>query len=102
MVQDLIGPIAIVQTPRQTVEADLLLHVVDLADPAYLDKIKVVEGVLEELGAEKERIMPVFNKVDLLEGISPIQAPPHYVSARTGQGIEELLGQIRNRLEAIS
>ena len=89
-------------TLEEAVEADLLLHVVDLADPAYLDKIKVVEGVLEELGAEKERIMPVFNKVDLLEGISPIQAPPNYVSARTGQGIEELLGQIRNRLEAIS
>jgi GTP-binding protein HflX len=89
-------------TLEEAVAADLLLHVVDLADPAYLDKIKVVEGVLEELGAEKERIMPVFNKVDLLEGISPIQAPPNYVSARTGQGIEELLGQIKNRLEAIS
>jgi GTP-binding protein HflX len=88
-------------TLEEAVEADLLLHVIDLADPSYLDKIKVVEGVLEELGAEKERIMPVFNKVDLLEGINPKQATPNYVSARTGQGIEDLLGQIRAQLEAM-
>ncbi len=86
-------------TLEEAVEADLLLHVIDVSDPAYMDKIQVVEEVLEGLGADKDRIMPVFNKVDLLEEISPGQFPPHYVSARTGQGIEELLEQIKTRLE---
>lgn len=89
-------------TLEEAVEADLLLHVIDLSDPVYLDKIKVVEGVLEELGAEKEIIMPVFNKVDLLEGENLAQLPANYVSARTAQGIGELLAQIKTRLDALA
>jgi GTP-binding protein HflX len=87
-------------TLEEAIDADLLLHVVDISDPNYLDKIGVVEKVLEELGAEKDRIITVFNKVDLLEdhtGSGPKGSI--YLSARSGQGLEDLMGIIAQRLD---
>lgn len=88
-------------TLEEAVDADLLLHVVDIADAQYLDKIAVVEEVLEELGAEGENILTVFNKVDLLD-----QVPQEnwkgavYLSAKSGQGIDKLLTVIKHRLDS--
>lgn len=54
-------------TLSETVDADVLLHVIDVLDPEIEMKIKVVEEILEELGlADKEKIY-VFNKIDLFE-----------------------------------
>lgn len=80
-------------TLEEAVQADLLLHVVDVSDPDYLDKMLVVEQVLESLGADKENILVVFNKADLLGGGVPAGGAPQ-VSARTGQGIEHLISQV--------
>jgi GTP-binding protein HflX len=87
-------------TLEEAIDADLLLHVVDISDPNYLDKIGVVEKVLEELGAEKDRIITVFNKVDLLKDYTDT-APKGsiYLSARSGQGLEDLMGLIVQRLQ---
>lgn len=85
-------------TLEEAIEADLLLHIVDIADPDADDKIEVVEKVLQELGADQERIITVYNKSDLLDN------PPHssshvlYISARTGQGLEALLRHIESKL----
>ena len=87
-------------TLEEAVDADLLLHVIDISDRQYLDKIRVVEEVLEELGAEKDNILNVFNKVDLLE--QEPQTVGHgavYLSARSGQGLKKLLQAIRQRLD---
>lgn len=84
-------------TLEEAVEADLLLHIVDISDPAYMDKMRVVEKVLEELGAEKDRIISVFNKADLLAA-DGIMEGPRYISARTGMGIESLLKEINAKL----
>lgn len=83
-------------TLEEAVEADLLLHVVDVADPQYLEKMMVVEGVLEELGANQENILTVFNKADKL-GEEDIWQK-NYISAHTGKGIEWLLNEIRQKL----
>jgi len=88
------------ELPPALVAADLLLHVIDISDRHYLDKIRVVEEVLEELGAEKDNILNVFNKVDLLE--QEPQTVGHgavYLSARSGQGLKKLLQAIRQRLD---
>ncbi|KUG05411.1 gtp-binding protein hflx [hydrocarbon metagenome] len=87
-------------TLEEAVDADLLLHVVDIADSNYLDKISVVEEVLKELGAERDKILTVFNKVDLLEQ-SPNSSRNEsvYLSARSGQGLNTLLEVIKQRLQ---
>ncbi|MDD4550323.1 MAG: GTPase HflX [Syntrophomonadaceae bacterium] len=81
-------------TLEEAVQADLVLHVVDMSDLAYLEKIAVVEDVLGELGAEKEQIFTVFNKIDLLEGNFSVSNGINYVSARTDVGIPSLMDTI--------
>lgn len=79
-------------TLEEVVEADLLVHVVDTTHPAYETHIAAVDQVLQALGAgEKPRIL-VFNKIDR---VSPDHLPPLArsevaVSARTGEGLEDL------------
>ena len=47
-------------------EADLLLHVVDAADPAHEQQIAAVEAILADLGLAETRRILVMNKIDLL------------------------------------
>jgi GTP-binding protein HflX len=84
-------------TLEQVVEADLILHVVDSASSDLEARRRVVEEILTSLGAPPERELLVYNKSDL-----PRSAPPPpgavAVSAHTGAGIDDLLGQIESRL----
>ena len=52
-------------------EADLLLHVIDAADPLRDERIAQVEAVLEEVGAGEIPQLLVYNKIDRIEGIDP-------------------------------
>ena len=54
-------------TLEEVVEADLLLRVMDVSSPRLRDHAKAVEEVLEALGAYQKRMIPVLNKIDLLE-----------------------------------
>jgi len=78
-------------TLEEAVAADVILHVIDVSDEAYFEKVGVVNQVLEELGASREQIHMVFNKVDLLPGFKGGNGSVPYISALTGQGIPELL-----------
>ena len=49
-------------------EADLLLHVIDAADPLREERIAQVDAVLEEIGAGDIPQLLVFNKIDRIEG----------------------------------
>lgn len=78
-------------------EADLLLHVIDTANPAYEDHIKVVDETLEEIGASEIRCIRVYNKVDLLEDqdeivheVNGYSVPSIFISAQTRFHLEEL------------
>jgi len=51
-------------TLAQTREADLLLHVVDLSDPSYLDHIRIVQDILKGLEINEKPAIIIFNKVD--------------------------------------
>lgn len=90
-------------TLAETAEADLLLHVVDYADPFCLDKIEVVRDILTGLGASEERMILVFNKIDLLAG--PVlqfgTGERVSVSALDGQGLDRLLEVLERRLFAV-
>ena len=93
-------------TLQEAVDADLLLHVVDAANPQHPEQIAEVQRVLQEIGAGSVRQMLVFNKIDALpEGQQPRHAsdmfeidgapvPRVFVSSRSGQGLTELRRQL--------
>jgi GTP-binding protein HflX len=54
-------------TLDETLEADILMHVVDISHPAFEDQINVVNSILEELKANDKPVIFVFNKMDLYE-----------------------------------
>ncbi len=51
-------------TLKEVLEADLLLHIVDLSSPHYTSQMQVTREVLEEIGAKDKPSMLVFNKSD--------------------------------------
>src|SRR5690606_28640449 len=88
-------------TLEEVVEADVILHVRDIANPDHAAQAQDVLKVLTELGvsADQVPIIEVWNKIDLLdgEGATLATAAPAgktaaivKVSARTGQGLDEL------------
>lgn len=54
-------------TLAQVAEADLLLHVVDVSNPAYADHVRVVEETLREIGVGQIKTLLVLNKIDSVE-----------------------------------
>lgn len=54
-------------TLEETKDADLLLHVVDASDAERLDKIRAVDAVLQQIGAESVPQLLIYNKIDLME-----------------------------------
>ena len=80
--------------------ADLLLHVIDTSNPEWREQAEVVEKLICELGAEHTPRIDVFNKIDRC----PSEILPHgedivSISARTGQGLDQLLHMIGDRLD---
>ena len=56
---------AFASTLEDSIESDILFHVVDSSDPKIDEKIQVVDTILERIGAKQEKVY-VFNKVDML------------------------------------
>ena len=54
-------------TLEETIDADLLLHVVDAASPVRMDQIDQVNLVLKEIGADDIPQILVFNKLDRMD-----------------------------------
>lgn len=85
-------------TLQETVDADLLLHVIDAAGPQRPERMGEVNDVLHQIGADKVPQIEIYNKVDLLDDATPrIDVGPEgdmqrvWLSARTGEGIDRLL-----------
>ncbi len=51
-------------------EADLLLHVVDISHPVFVDHMETVTNTLTEIGAGDKKIITVFNKIDAYQHIT--------------------------------
>jgi GTP-binding protein HflX len=58
-------------TLQETIEADLLLHVIDVASVSRAENIAEVEDVLRQIGADDVPRLNVYNKIDLLEDPEP-------------------------------
>ncbi len=81
--------------------ADLLLHVIDASNPAWMEQAEVVEGLILSLGAAETPRLEVFNKCDLCPGeILPHGEDRVAVSAHTGEGLDKLRDQMARRLDA--
>lgn len=82
-------------TLEETLEATLLLHVIDSSSPDVLEQIEAVESVLKEIGADVP-VLRVYNKIDQSgEDAKIIYAQPNlpdrvYVSAHSGVGLNKL------------
>ena len=93
-------------TLEEVVQADLLVHVVDISHPQAAEQIDAVNDVLMEIGAGEKPVMMVFNKIDRLSGGVPPVMRDQYpqavgISAKTGEGIEPLLAEIGTQLRPI-
>lgn len=92
-------------TLEETIEADLLLHVVDVSHPRFEEQIEVVHQVLKELGIEEKPRLLVFNKIDRLEDRETLHALRErypealFVSALRGIGLQHLKERIASRLK---
>jgi len=64
-------------TLEDSIESDLLLHVIDASDPFIDERISIVNHILDEIGAKQKRIL-VFNKIDLLDKIQLAELKKHF------------------------
>lgn len=85
----------------ETREADLLLHVVDASDPHRAERIRQVEQVLHDVGANGVPVLQVFNKIDILGDRARLESGGEdcegrvWLSAATGEGLEGLVAAVR-------
>ncbi|MGN6222456.1 ribosome rescue GTPase HflX [Pseudoxanthomonas sp.] len=85
-------------------EADLLLHVIDAADPLREERITQVDEVLQAIGAGDIPQLLVFNKIDRIEGATPRHDQPNeghervWISARDGAGLDVLKEALAQKL----
>ena len=95
-------------TLEEVVQADLLVHVVDVSHPQAHEQIQSVDAVLDEIGADGKPTLMVFNKIDQLNGNQSVlsgflERYPNGValSATTGEGRSELLAQLGSQLRPL-
>ena len=108
VLSDTVGFIAklphhLVNAFRATLEeleyADLLLHVIDSADPNREEHIAVVDSLITKLAKPGTKVLRCYNKADLVDATEiPIGEDVVRMSAATGMGMEDLLKAIENAL----
>lgn len=114
LISDTVGfirrlPVSLVASFKSTLmeasEADLLLHIIDISDEDFEERITTVNSILEEIGAGDIPIIHVFNKIDLINDPDLYRAilvrfpGAHFISAATGEGMSRLKADLENYLE---
>ena len=99
-------------TLQEAVDADLLLHVVDAANPGFPEQIAEVQRVLHEIGADNVPQILVFNKLDHLENerrplqlqdlfdLNGVPTPRIFLSAQSGEGLADLRAELARTVKA--
>jgi GTP-binding protein HflX len=91
-------------TLEETLNADLLLHVVDASSCDVFEQIKSVDGVLKELGCAEKETMVLLNKSDsianrsVFDSVQTVYSDALSVSAKTGLNLEKLAAMIAERV----
>jgi len=96
-------PTHLIEAFKATLEelsyADLLLHVIDLSNPDWENQAAVVDELIGQLASDKTPCIRVFNKCDVYSSDLPRGDNSICISAKTGEGTEELLKAISAILE---
>ncbi len=96
---------AFMATLEELQDADVLLHVVDIADDNYKLQIKVVEQVLNDLELKDKKRIMIFNKIDKLDDEilqeRMIESDAVLISAAKKQGLEALIAASVSAIESI-
>lgn len=92
-------------TLQESIDAALLLHVIDASNSAYPEQIAEVQAVLQQIGADNVAQLEVYNKIDAMHNSAPHidrdeQGRPRrvWISARQNQGIDLLLQALQELL----
>jgi GTP-binding protein HflX len=91
-------------TLEETADADLVVHVIDAANPERERHMAAVTRVLEEVGAIEVPRVEVYNKIDALSSderrrLQDADPAALLISAATGEGCDDLLDSVAARLE---
>ena len=108
VISDTVGVIR--KLPHQLVEAfkatleeleyaDLLLHVIDVSNPEWEEQARIVDDLIRELGADDIPCIRVYNKCDVAFGFQRKEEDAVTLSARTGEGVTDLLAAIDKKLD---
>lgn len=93
-------------TLEESIESDLLLHVIDINDPQMLNKIKIVNEILAQIDALHKPTLYVFNKIDLAQSDITYKSRltflkkafkkynPTFLSAQSTKGIQQLKDKV--------
>lgn len=86
-------------TLEEVAEADLLVHVVDYANPNYEQLIDITNETLKKIGVENIPTIYAYNKSDMVDvEIPKVQEDRVYLSAKKHIGMEELVEMIRSHI----
>lgn len=83
-------------TLEEAINADLLLHIVDVSNPEALGQIESVHAVLDEIGCGRSARLELLNKIDAVRRIGDVEMLQTLypeavcISAKTGVGLDEL------------
>ena len=89
-------------TLDEVLQADFLLHVIDISHPGFEDQMQIVRDTLKEIGVGHDNIIDVFNKIDALEDPSILREMSEkypdavFISAKRGLNLsllKEMIGQ---------
>lgn len=95
-------------TLEETSQANVLLHVVDVADEYNIEKIEQVQEIITDIEADKVPSILVMNKIDCVENLAPRLDRDEngrifrvWISAHTGDGIELLYQALAEQLSGM-
>ena len=91
-------PTHLIEAFKATLEelqyADVLLHVIDMSSEEWQSQAEIVDSLIAQLGAESTPCIRVYNKCDVCAGLLPRERNAVCISAKTGEGIDDLLRMI--------
>jgi len=93
-------------TLQETMEAEVLLHVIDAGSPQRRENVEAVYTVLDELGIERQKVLEIYNKIDQMERRPRLERDETgrprrvWLAARTGEGFDLLREALEELLAA--
>lgn len=97
-------PHALVNAFKSTLEellySDLIVHVIDMTSDDFRFKFEVTKDVLKQIGVHEKKSLVVFNKKDIANEKLDYEEEHLEISAKTGDGIKQLLEEVQRLLFA--